>query len=101
MCNNIVSKKNNVKLKSKKSHVDTIETLESSEVTSLKKELSIVKKELDDQQKLLKDFELDLKSKKDLINKKEVQLESLKQTIGNFKPNRLLDFVLNFVYFFI
>ena len=49
---------------------------------TLTAELNIVKKALEEQQTMLKELQEELKDKTKLLDKKDLQIESLKQTIS-------------------
>ena len=68
-----------------KSTLKSVDIIESVELDGLKTELDIVKKALEDQQKLVKDLEDTLKAKKKLLDEKDMQIESLKHTISKLK----------------
>jgi hypothetical protein len=82
MSNTKVKPRNSSTVKSTPKSVDIIESVE---LDGLKTELDIVKKALEDQQKLVKDLEDTLKAKKKLLDEKDMQIESLKHTISKLK----------------
>ncbi len=70
---------NNAKKKFKKSEIGLNLSVE---VENLKSELVIVKKALEDQQTMIRGLEDELKTKSQVLDKKELKILSLKQTIG-------------------
>ena len=103
MCNAKQSGMITNKTKSKQNNEDIIESFDTTksdknnnkqsgasivslvEVNSLKSELTIVQKALDDQQTLIINLENELKTKNQAIDKKEIQIQSLNQAIGKLK----------------
>ena len=68
--------------KTKKKNKAKQTDLTSVELDSLKSELVIVKKALEDQQTMIKELENELKTQSQVLEKKESKIQSLKQTIG-------------------
>lgn len=80
MCNTLTTSQK----KQPKPKIIEKEAIESVEVSNLKMELKAVKTALEDQFQMLQNVQNDLKNKNEILNKKELQIESLKQTIGMY-----------------
>ena len=103
MCNAKQSGITANKTKSKQNNEDIIESFDKTksdknnnkqsgasivslvEVNSLKSELTIVQKALEDQQTLIINLENELKTKNKALDKKEMQIQSLNQAIGKLR----------------
>jgi hypothetical protein len=79
MSNTIDTVKNSAGLKNASKQLDRVDSVE---MDSLKNELNIVKKALEDQQTIIKNLDGELKTKAKSLEDKENQIESLKQTIS-------------------
>ena len=90
MINNIETAKNSSTTKHASKQQDRIESVE---MERLKSELTIVKKALEEQQTLIKDLDADLKTKCKLLEDKEIQIESLKQTISKYSSKFFTKFL--------
>ena len=99
MCN--ISKTNNsYKQKTAKPKQNETDSIQSEEIATLKSELILVKKALDEQQKLIKQSESSNKMKDELLEKKNLKIQSLKQTLGNSSRSILNFFKVSYSFDF-
>jgi hypothetical protein len=81
MSNTVDTAKNSAGLKHAPKQLDR---LASVEIDSLKNELNLVKKALEDQQTIIKTLDGELKTKAKSLDDEENPIESLQQTISDY-----------------